>query len=130
MAMQTKSMQQLWKESYLTSGNEAYLEELYDTYLTHPDTLPDEWRQFFDQLSQQNKKGQPDVSHHAVKNHFLQLAKDSSKYVIPRTMDDVQDQQQEKVIELIAAFRRLGHLKANTDPLLLNKGIDNPALTL
>jgi 2-oxoglutarate dehydrogenase E1 component len=37
---------------------------------------------------------------------------------------------QEKVIDLIAAYRSVGHLQANLDPLGLYKGIDNPTLKL
>jgi 2-oxoglutarate dehydrogenase E1 component len=37
---------------------------------------------------------------------------------------------QEKVIDLIAAYRSVGHLQANIDPLGLYRGIDNPTLTL
>lgn len=128
MATQHKSMQQLWQDSYLTSGNESYLEELYETYLNNPQDVPAEWRNFFETLPQ--KVPAPDISHAAVRNHFLQLAKQSGKNYAVGGMDTIHDQLQEKVIELIAAYRRLGHLQASTDPLGMNKGINSPALTL
>ena len=31
-----KTMQELWQDSYLASGNESYLEDLYETYLSDP----------------------------------------------------------------------------------------------
>ena len=34
---QQKSMQELWQDSYLSGGNDAYLEELYETYLKDPE---------------------------------------------------------------------------------------------
>ena len=37
---------------------------------------------------------------------------------------------QEKVIDLIAAYRSVGHLQAAVDPLGLYRGIDNPVLKL
>ena len=40
------------------------------------------------------------------------------------------DQQQEQVIDLIAAYRRLGHLQANIDPLGMYKGMYSPTLEL
>ena len=41
-----------------------------------------------------------------------------------------QDQQQERVIELINAYRTLGHLQSNIDPLGLYKGLYSPTLEL
>ncbi|OGT45329.1 MAG: 2-oxoglutarate dehydrogenase E1 component [Gammaproteobacteria bacterium RIFCSPHIGHO2_12_FULL_41_20] len=125
-------MQDLWRDSYLASGNEAYLEGLYETYLTHPDTLAVEWRAFFDKLTQQIPRQQGDVSHAAVRAQFLQLAKEAGKTFVVQgqSIDLRHEHQQEKVIELVSAFRRVGHLQAHIDPLSLYKGVYNPALEL
>lgn len=131
MATQSKSMQELWQDSYLTSGNEAYLEELYETYLANPQDVDAKWRQYFDNLA---KKLPPpsggDVSHSAVREQFLQLARQSARTLAVQGLDNYHDQQQERVIELIAAYRRLGHLQANIDPLGLYKGVYSPTLEL
>ena len=58
-----------------------------------------------------------DVSHAAIREQFLQLARHSAHTTGCQGMESYQDQQQESVIELIAAYRRLGHLQANIDPL-------------
>lgn len=129
MAMQPKSMQDLWQDSYLSSGNEAYLEQLYEDYLTNPDTISAEWRDYFNQLTQKISSASPDVSHAAIRNEFLQLAKHTRKYVGGEHSNN-HEQQQERVIELINAYRRLGHLQARIDPLGINKGIYNAALEL
>lgn len=128
--MQSKSMQELWQDSYLASGNEAYLEELYETYLTDPQSLAPEWQNFFRQLTNQVSRAAPDVPHAAIREHFLQLARQSAKTFAVQGLESVQDQQQERVTELINAYRRLGHLQANTDPLGLSKGVYSPTLEL
>lgn len=129
MAMQTKTMQQLWQDSYLAPDNDAYLENLYDTYLENPEAVEPEWRSYFDNLLQQMKRTEPDVSHAAVRDEFLQLARDSAHATVIG-MDTFQDQQQERVIELISAYRRLGHLQASIDPLGLMKSVYNTSLEL
>lgn len=129
MTTQSKTMQELWQDSYLASGNEAYLEELYEAYLADPQSVAPEWRNYFEQLARRIPRTKPEVPHAEVREQFLQLAK-SSKNVVVASMDTYQDQQQERVFELIAAYRRLGHLQANIDPLGMYKGIYSPTLEL
>jgi len=129
MAMQSKSMQDLWQDSYLAAGNESYLENLYETYLVNPQDLDPEWRQYFDQLLLQVSRDQPDVSHAAIREQFLQLAREAGK-TTAQSMEVYQDQQQERVIELITAYRQLGHLQAKIDPLNLSQGTYSPVLEL
>lgn len=130
MATQSKSMQELWKDSYLASGNEAYLEELYETYLTDPQSLSPEWQNYFRQLSDQVQRSAPDVPHAAIREQFLQLARQTSKNLAVQGLESYQDQQQERVTELINAYRRLGHLQSNIDPLGITKGLYSPTLEL
>lgn len=129
MAMQSKSMQELWRDSYLASGNEAYLEDLYETYLTDPGSLATEWRQYFDQLAERITRSAPEVPHAAIREQFLQLARQSAR-TTSQSMEAYPDQKQERVLELINNYRRLGHLAANIDPLGMYKGIYNPTLEL
>ena len=48
--MQESTMELLWSTSHIQGGNAAYVEELYDTYLHDPNAVPEEWRNYFDQL--------------------------------------------------------------------------------
>lgn len=130
MSTQLKTMQQQWQDSYLAPGNEAYLEELYDTYLTNPQSLSPEWQNYFNQLTADIKRAQPDVSHAAIQEHFAKLAQQSARTVVVQGMESFHDQQQERATELINAYRRLGHLQADLDPLRLMKPIYNPTLEL
>jgi 2-oxoglutarate dehydrogenase E1 component len=129
MSTQTKSMQALWQDSYLTSGSEEYLEELYDLYLKDPQSIDAEWRQYFDTLTRQINRQAPDVSHAAVREQFLQLARQSNRSVMS-SVDTSYDMRQERVIELITAYRRLGHLQAQIDPLQFRQPIYSPSLEL
>ncbi len=123
------SMQELWKDSYFASGNESYLESLYESYLNNPDSVAPEWRHYFEELLKQFPRTTPDVPHAEIREHFLQLAKKSAK-TTAESMVSYEDQKQERIIELISAYRRLGHLQANIDPLGMNKGLYSPMLEL
>lgn len=126
--MTTKTMQDLWKDSYLGSGSEAYLEDLYENYLADPESIAPEWQTYFNKLRQQSP-ATADVSHAAIQKEFKQLARLSANRQA-MSVEPYQGQQQERVIELIAAYRRLGHLQANIDPLQLTKAPYNKTLEL
>lgn len=123
---QQKSMQAWWGDSYLSGDNDAYLEALHETYLKTPDGVAPAWQDYFKQLG-----ATTDVSHADIRSHFVALAKQPRRVVqAGQGVDLLQLKQQEKVIDLIAAYRSLGHLQANIDPLGLYRGIDNPQLQL
>lgn len=120
----SKSMKELSKDSYL-SGNDAYLDQLYETYLKKPEDVAPEWRNYFNELS----KSANDVAHSDIRDYFLQFSKQSKKYAaVPSNREH--EHKQEKVIELINAYRSYGHLHANIDPLQLAKKVENPVLDL
>lgn len=130
MSTKTKSMQELWQDSYLTSGSEEYLEELYEQYLHSPQAVAPEWREYFDRLATQIARQAPDVSHAAIREQFLQMARNPSRGTAVRPAEAAYDQRQERVIEMIAAYRRLGHLQAQIDPLQMRPPIYSPTLEL
>ncbi len=122
-----RSMKDMWKDSYLTGGSDSYLENLYETYLKKPDELAPEWQKYFNELA----KSGTDVSHEDIRNHFLQISRQPSKGFVSQGPVDLEHQhKQEKIIDLINAYRSLGHLQAKTDPLGFNKGFANPMLDL
>ena len=63
-------LQTLEKNSYLFSGNGAYLEALYEQYLHDPSQLSAEWQTYFGQLGDKEK----DVSHADIRAYFAELA--------------------------------------------------------
>ena len=122
---QQRSMQDLWKDSYLSGGNEEYLENLYETYLKNPNEVSSEWQDYFKKTAPSTS----DVSHEDIRDYFLQLAK-MPKTSVAHSGDSYHERQQEKVIDYINAYRSFGHLHANIDPLGLYKGGQNPTLEL
>lgn len=125
---QQKTMQDLWKDSYLSGENDSYLENLYEEYLKSPNGLDPHWRAFFEQYKQSN-----DVSHSEIRDYFAKLAKQPATTKVVTVNNGVNPEykaKQEKVIDLISAYRNLGHLHADIDPLGLYKGVKNPSLDL
>jgi len=129
MTTPTKNMNDFWRDSYLASGNEDYLETLYETYLANPSDVSQEWRDYFNNMLQNSQSSVPDVSHAVIREQFLKYAKESTR-AASKSFDSAQDQCQERVIEMISAFRRYGHLQANIDPLGLYQGQYSPNLEL
>ena len=103
-------MQELWGSSHLSAGHAAYLETLYEIYLTTPENLSKEWSDFFSNLpSEQGRNAE--ISHQSVINEFKNLSRGavSAKEEI--------DERQGKVIRLIQSYRNRGHQEATLDPL-------------
>lgn len=125
-----KSMQALYNDSYLSGGCESYLDDLYENYLKNPDTLTPEWQDYFNRLTLNDQH--IDIPHSDVRHYFIQLTKQRQKMVPVsyKISDTAHDPNQEKVIDLISAYRNLGHLQAKIDPLGLYEGIHNPTLDL
>jgi len=103
-------MQELWGSSHLSAGHAAYLENLYETYLTNPENLSKEWRDFFSNLPRGSSKN-GDVSHQSVINEFKNLSRGA---VLAK--EEI-DERQGKVIRLIQSYRNRGHQEATLDPL-------------
>ena len=43
-------MKAFQSNSYLFGGNAPYIEELYESYLDNPGSVPDAWRDWFDSM--------------------------------------------------------------------------------
>lgn len=113
-------MEQLWSTGHISGGNAAYVEELYDTYLYDPNAIPDEWREYFEQLPRISDGAvAQDMPHSTVREQFRLLAKHrpaggSSSSGMGLSQDHAQ---QIHVAQLIQHYRKGGHLKAKIDPL-------------
>ncbi|TMP41898.1 2-oxoglutarate dehydrogenase E1 component [Pseudoalteromonas citrea] len=109
-----------WLESsHLYGGNVAYVEELYEAYLDDATSVPEEWREVFDQLPKVDGVD-VDVKHSEVRAQFKDLAKNKHKEVVVAA-SGTSDAKQVRVLQLINAFRFRGHQNANLDPLGLWK---------
>lgn len=104
--------------SYLYSGNASFVEELYENYLTNPETVEPEWRKYFDSL--QNDSASKDVAHTPIQNSYANAVKQrqhgASVCVAPAD-SAISHQKQTAVLQLINAHRFNGHRQSDLDPL-------------
>ncbi|PTP81653.1 2-oxoglutarate dehydrogenase E1 component [Vibrio splendidus] len=105
-----------WLESsHLAGANATYVEELYELYLSDPDSVSDEWRSVFEELPVQASEA-VEQPHSRVREYFRRLAQETKHYSVQVSDLDV-DAKQVKVLQLINAYRFRGHQSANLDPL-------------
>ncbi len=117
--MHESSMEQLWSSSQLAGGNVAYIEELYESFLTDPNTVPDQWRDYFNSLPRTEGADLHDIPHTPIREQFLLIAKNQRRASVT-TQSQVSsgyDQKQLRVFQLINAYRFRGHQHAKLDPL-------------
>ncbi|MDX1901394.1 MAG: 2-oxoglutarate dehydrogenase E1 component [Gammaproteobacteria bacterium] len=127
MKIPQRSMQEQWQDSWLSSGaNDAWLESLYETWLKNPSDVAPDWQAYF------NKNSSPqDVPHSDVRDFFLQLAQHPQmRQTAAVSGDAYHARQQEKIVDLVTAYRSFGHLQADIDPLGLYQPPRHPALEL
>jgi 2-oxoglutarate dehydrogenase E1 component len=126
-------MQQYLSNSYLFGGNAPYVEELYESYLNNPGSVPDNWRSYFDAMQHVpavDGSSKPDVAHAPVIASFAERAKQGP---IRTVSDDANDnvelaRKRVAVTQLIASYRNLGSYWANLDPLKRQERPDLPEL--
>ncbi|MEX9950144.1 2-oxoglutarate dehydrogenase E1 component [Providencia alcalifaciens] len=116
--MQNGVMKDWLDSSFLAGANQSYIEQLYEDYLTDPNSVDVEWREIFQQLPGAGNSGEQ--LHSQAREYFRRLAKDSTRYHTS-VSDPTIDAKQVKVLQLINAFRFRGHQNANLDPLGLWK---------
>src|SRR6266568_6182654 len=72
-------MKQFQNNSYLFGGNAPYIEDLYESYLDNPGSVPDQWREYFDQMQLVPGAGKSaedrDVAHAPIVESFAMHAK-------------------------------------------------------
>lgn len=112
--MQNGAMKAWLDSSYLAGANQSYIEQLYEDFLTDPDSIDLSWRSIFQQLP--TAGGKPDQLHSKTRDYFRRLAKDASRFSSSVTDPDI-DAKQVKVLQLINAFRFRGHQQAKLDPI-------------
>ncbi len=117
--MQDGVMQRMWGSAHISGGNAAYVEELYESYLRDPNTVPEEWRDYFSRLPQVADSQSADVPHSAIRDNFLLLARNKTRQqpVGAGTVSSEHEKKQVLVLRLISAYRVRGHQNAQIDPL-------------
>ena len=126
-------MEQFLRSSHFSGGNAAYIEELYETYLHEPNSVPEEWSSFFDSLPRTNGSVTPDISHATIIQHFEFLGRRQARPTPAPGSGGIHlehERKQVKVVQLISSYRFRGHQKANLDPLGIMQREDVPDLHL
>ncbi len=126
-------MEQFLRSSHFSGGNAAYIEELYETYLHEPNSVPEEWSSFFDSLPRTNGSVKPDISHATIIQHFELLGRRQARPTPAPGSGGIHlehERKQVKVVQLISSYRFRGHQQANLDPLGIMQREDVPDLHL
>ena len=76
--MQNGAMKAWLDSSFLSGANQSWIEQLYEDFLTDPDSVDANWRSMFQQLPGTGVK--PDQFHSKTRDYFRRLAKDASRY--------------------------------------------------
>jgi 2-oxoglutarate dehydrogenase E1 component len=123
-SQRTVSPQQFFESSQLGGGNAAWIEQLYEDWLRDPQSVPQQWRAYFDGF-----KGRNDVPHSDAIARIERAQKlNGHARVIP--VDEEHARKQAGVLRLLTAFRSRGHLAADLDPLAIAPKMPAPDLDL
>lgn len=117
----SKSLEERFLDSFKNGGNSEYLEILYEDYLENPNSLPSEWKKYFDSI----QNGQIDVSHKSIEEQFK-----NKKFPTETKVEISENSKASDVQNLINAYRRRGHQVADIDPLGLRLKKEVPDLEL
>ena len=120
-------------QTELAADNASYIEILYEQYLEDPDSVGSDWQTYFEQYKSPN-----DAQHNDIKDQFLLLARNQTANKVSTDnsssatshSNNVGDNKQMGVQQLISAYRRRGHRRAQLDPLSLHPRAEVEDLTL
>jgi len=111
------------QNSHLFGSNAPYVEELYESWLDNPGSVPENWRDYFDQLQHvaatDGSESTRDQAHAPIVASFAARARANAfiERARPVTADLSVASKQVSVQSLIAAYRSLGSMWAELDPL-------------
>ncbi|HLQ02841.1 MAG TPA: 2-oxoglutarate dehydrogenase E1 component, partial [Burkholderiales bacterium] len=112
------AMKEFLSSSYLFGANAPFIEELYEAYLDKPQSVPEQWRDYFDKmqlLPSREGNGGRDVAHAPIVEAFAQRARAGTSRPAPAVAG--LDRKQVSVIQLVAEYRFRGVFLADIDPL-------------
>ena len=134
--MAESELQRMRRSSHLAGANAAYIEAMYEEYLTGGAELPPEWARYFGSLpplGDGNGDQAVEVPHSGIVQHFERIGKNRLKARPERqsaAVESEHERKQMRVLELISAYRHRGHKKADIDPLSLMERPAMPVLDL
>jgi len=132
MAQTNKTgMSEFWESSTVYGESAAWLESMYETYLSDPDKLEAKWRQYFDNIPvKSNGRGgnghdpadlnlelNREVSPREMHDYFVNYAEHKHTLGFEALTSFDHEKKQVQVLQLINAYRFRGHQIANLNPL-------------
>jgi len=107
----------------ISTGSAGYLDDLYEDFLQDPNSVPEEWLDYFQELGASSASG-TQLYHHKVQADFLQIGQTKYRTAAAPTGsisfgDSQQGEKPYSVRSLISEYRRRGHMAAHMDPLFL-----------
>ena len=126
------------KTSFLSGVNSEFIYKFYSDYLTDPDSLPKDWKIFFEGLSEDEKLILNDLNGPSWSpekkirdiNSFSIIKEKEIEETSNINLNSIKEASKDSVraIMLIRAYRIRGHLIANLDPLAIQKKDEHPEL--
>ena len=111
------------RSTHISGSNLEYIEELYESYLDDPSSVPEEWQNFFNDLPGVADNQQREVSLSAVEKQFEGLPRRGAGQIIIQPalsgsqVSSSHEAKQVSVVQLISSYRVRGHQQADLDPL-------------
>ncbi|QMU60900.1 MAG: 2-oxoglutarate dehydrogenase E1 component [Gammaproteobacteria bacterium] len=109
----------------LNSNNIAYVEALYEDYVTDANSVSEYWREVFGKLEPASVTN---ITHSSVRANLRETAHQKTSEA-PQNTSRSNNRKQVGVIRLISAYRYLGHRQADIDPLGASVRADIPELS-
>src|SRR5215510_4000791 len=112
-------LKEFLNNSYLFGGNAPFIEELYEKYLVNPQSVPEEWRDYFDRMQVLPGSSSKDVAHAPVIESFVQRSK-RGEFAVDRGAPAepvTPERLQVAALLLVTAYRIAGSRWATVDPL-------------
>lgn len=106
------TLEQLYQSSHLYGGNAPYIEAWYESWLGDPDSVPEQWRKYFESMPASET---PESGHLEVAERFRQISLSNNGY--PATGTEFTDHKQAGVSRMVNSFRIRGHEIAKLNPL-------------
>ncbi|MBL8253327.1 MAG: 2-oxoglutarate dehydrogenase E1 component, partial [Candidatus Competibacter sp.] len=119
-------IEQFRQSSPLFGGNAAFIEDLYESFLSDPESVSENWRHYFRDLQTQNL-GARDVAHGPIRDSFARLAP-QPQAGRAQALSPEAAEKQASVLRIVNAYRTRGHKAADLDPLRLRERPPVPEL--
>lgn len=110
--------EQMKQSSIFSGGNASFVEDLYESYLNDPNSVPENWKKYFEEVlvNDAPKGAEKEIPRLPIQDKFEILSK-LPKAAAATAIDATSAAKQSQVDNLIAAYRNSGHRAADVDPL-------------